>query len=415
MEGRAQKCVDRQCELANTTKDPANPSEVGVLFHGQFSHVTDPETLQECVDTCWQSFTKWQDRRCQCAIYSTQTQNSIHPNIRTCSRPWDVLEDLLMFHVSVFFGNEVEMSFLRVLEISTNHVRDALKQHCLRGVNARSVEAVSHYLVFRRVFVAWRASLGARCLCFGHRLLRRCACRVSRLCYWHDVRPNLGKKRYATVVFRTLFFSVCQECDKFMSKIFHRVIRRTFPMRCSWPTQVLLLANPPTCSRPCPIFEALLEVHLSQFVSLEVVICFFCKIDTNHVSYVLRQHIFRKSKCQECWWQRCLIHRSRKSCCFWSPHHHFFFHVFFCVSSKSFHVVKKKKQDVLGSAFGWSATSQNLAGLRIPPTERQSSCTKFQVFAWLIIISRKRNLSQLENCQKLLTNCLEMLVLGTNC
>ena len=32
--------------------------------------------------------------------------------------------------------------------------------------------------------------------------------------------------------------------------------------------------------------------------------------------------------------------------------------------------------------------------------ENDSSHTKFQVLAWMIIISRKRNLNQLENCQK---------------
>ena len=33
-------------------------------------------------------------------------------------------------------------------------------------------------------------------------------------------------------------------------------------------------------------------------------------------------------------------------------------------------------------------------------TKRQSNCTKFQVLAWIIITSRKKNLNQLENYQK---------------
>ena len=45
----------------------------------------------------------------------------------------------------------------------------------------------------------------------------------------------------------------------------------------------------------------------------------------------------------------------------------------------------------------------------------QRSSAKSYVFAWMIINSRKRNLNQLENCQKkILTNCLEMHVFGTN-
>ena len=33
-------------------------------------------------------------------------------------------------------------------------------------------------------------------------------------------------------------------------------------------------------------------------------------------------------------------------------------------------------------------------------TRMWSNCTKFQVLAWMITISRKKNLDQLENCQK---------------
>ena len=48
-------------------------------------------------------------------------------------------------------------------------------------------------------------------------------------------------------------------------------------------------------------------------------------------------------------------------------------------------------------------------------TKRQSSYTKSQSLDWMIIISRRRNLNQLENCQKyVLTKCLKMLVTGTN-
>ena len=42
---------------------------------------------------------------------STWTPNSVLASLRTCSRPWHVLEDLLEFHVPEFFGLEVEISF----------------------------------------------------------------------------------------------------------------------------------------------------------------------------------------------------------------------------------------------------------------------------------------------------------------
>ena len=56
---------------------------------------------------------------------------------------------------------------------------------------------------------------------------------------------------------------------------------------------------------------------------------------------------------------------------------------------------------------------RDIANWRI---KKQSSHTKSQVLAWMITISKKRNLNQLENCQKkkkVTTNCLEMLVRGT--
>ena len=45
---------------------------------------------------------------------------------------------------------------------------------------------------------------------------------------------------------------------------------------------------------------------------------------------------------------------------------------------------------------------------------KDSNCTKFQLFAWMITTSRKRNLNQLESCQKCAQKSIEMLVLRTN-
>ena len=49
-------------------------------------------------------------------------------------------------------------------------------------------------------------------------------------------------------------------------------------------------------------------------------------------------------------------------------------------------------------------------------TKRQSSYTKSQVLAWMIIISRKRNLIQLANCQKyahkIVLKCLYLARIG---
>ena len=45
-------------------------------------------------------------------------------------------------------------------------------------------------------------------------------------------------------------------------------------------------------------------------------------------------------------------------------------------------------------------------------TKRQSSCTQFLLLAWTTITPRKRNLGQLENCQKYAHKMLN--ILGTN-
>ena len=88
-----------------------------------------------------------------------------------------------------FSGSRRKWVFTHVLEMGINHVRYALKSHQIVGNrNVKSagssvvetIEAVSHYFVFRPVFGACHASLRARCARFGHRLLRRCAFRVPR-------------------------------------------------------------------------------------------------------------------------------------------------------------------------------------------------------------------------------------------
>ena len=47
-------------------------------------------------------------------------------------------------------------------------------------------------------------------------------------------------------------------------------------------------------------------------------------------------------------------------------------------------------------------------------SKRQSCCTKFQVLAWTTIMSRRRNWNQLETVKSMLTDCLEIIVFGTN-
>ena len=141
--------------------------------------------------------------------YSTQTQNSIHPNIRTCSRPWHVLEDLLMFHVSVFFRERGGNEFFTESSRSARTTFETLWSNIVWEEWMPGVLKQSVIILFSDEFLLLDARPWGRCMCFGHQLLRRCACRVPRLCYWHDVRPNLWeKKKCATVVFRTFFFSV---------------------------------------------------------------------------------------------------------------------------------------------------------------------------------------------------------------
>ena len=45
---------------------------------------------------------------------------------------------------------------------------------------------------------------------------------------------------------------------------------------------------------------------------------------------------------------------------------------------------------------------------------KMNNCRKFQVLAWMDINSRKRNLNQWRIITSDFTNCLEMLVPGTN-
>ena len=47
-------------------------------------------------------------------------------------------------------------------------------------------------------------------------------------------------------------------------------------------------------------------------------------------------------------------------------------------------------------------------------TRKWSNFTKSQALVWMIINSSRKNLNQLENCQKFARNVFDMLVLGTN-
>ena len=363
-------------------KTPQTPQKLEPFFR----------TLPECVDTCRQPFTKWQDRRCQCAVQ--------HGHKIPCTVFGIVLKVLWcpMFHF--FSGTMWKWVFTS----------------CLRGVNVRSVEAVSHYFVFRRVFVAWRASLEARCLCFGHRLLRRCACRVSRLCYWHDVRPNLwAKKKCATVVFRTFFFSVCQECGRFMSTIFSQSDIMNIS-KAMFGTNTSLVACKSSCSRPCPVFETLLEVHFSEFARSrgDDFIVSSRDGDQSHFTYfeatqfldiamskVLVTELSHPSK------QKVLVFQISISSILCSV----VFQFLIKVVLRFFFFFKKKS----GRSWRCVWAVRNFLTLGGVPYSvnrktEQLHRVENQVFAWMSIISRKRNLSQLKNCEKLLTNGLEIFI-----
>ena len=74
-----------------------------------------------------------------------------------------------------------------------------------------------------------------------------------------------------------------------MSKTFHRVTRQTLPMRYSTWTPNSVLANSRTFSRPCHIFEALLEVHFfPRIFGLEVVISVYGSARYGHQSHSIR-------------------------------------------------------------------------------------------------------------------------------
>ena len=139
--------------------------------------------------------------------YSTQTQNSIHPNIRTCSRPWHVLEDLLMFHVSVFFrergGNEFFTECSRSARTTFETLwSNIVWEEWMPGVLKQSVIILfsDEFLLLDArpwgpVHVLWSPIVAKMRLPRATLvLLTRCAAEFGK------------KKRYATVVFRTLFF-----------------------------------------------------------------------------------------------------------------------------------------------------------------------------------------------------------------
>ena len=75
--------------------------------------------------------------------------------------------------------------------------------------------------------------------------------------------------------------------------------------------------------------------------------------------------------------------------------------VFLLEQLKSYRGGKNLRQIRLRGPTTWKDMLENaLRDIVNWRTKRQSSYTKSQVLAWMIIISRKRNLNQLENCQK---------------
>ena len=82
---------------------------------------------------------------------------------------------------------------------------------------------------------------------------------------------------------------------------------------------------------------------------------------------------------------------------------------------RSYQVGKNLTQKLLRGPTTWQDMLKNaLRDTANWRTKRQSSCTKFHVLAWMIFNSRRRSLNQLEKMKSMLTNCIEMLVPGTN-
>ena len=88
---------------------------------------------------------------------------------------------------------------------------------------------------------------------------------------------------------------------------------------------------------------------------------------------------------------------------------------YFCWSNCKVTRVEKLTQKQSRGPTTWKDMLENtLRGIARWQTKKWSNYTKFQVFAWMITNSRRMNLNQLEHYQKMLTDCLEMLVPGTN-